>query len=53
MPHSSNHELKPIDIKLNHGDIYIMSKKQPDTIGKQRSKVRACSPCCWTHKIYK
>ena len=40
MPHSSNHELKPIDIKLNHGDIYIMSEKATGYDWKQRSKVR-------------
>tara|TARA_B100000242_G_scaffold256164_2_gene199461 strand:+ start:1831 stop:2646 length:816 start_codon:yes stop_codon:yes gene_type:complete len=40
MPHSSNHESKPIDIKLNHGDIYIMSEKATGYDWKQRSKVR-------------
>ena len=40
MPYSSNHELNPIDIKLNHGDIYIMSEKATGYDWKQRSKVR-------------
>ena len=40
MPHSSNHTLTPIDIKLNHGDIYIMSEKATGYDWKQRSKVR-------------
>ena len=40
MPGSSEHTLNPIDIKVNHGDIYIMSEKATGYDWKSRSKVR-------------
>lgn len=39
MPDSSEHTLNPIDIKVNHGDIYIMSEKATGYDWKSRSKV--------------
>ena len=40
MPGSSDHTLEPVDIRLNHGDIYIMSEKATGFDWKKRSKVR-------------
>ena len=40
LPGSSEHELEPTDIKLNHGDVYIMSEKATGWDWKSRSKVR-------------
>ena len=37
---SSEHTLEPTDIKLNHGDVYIMSEKATGWDWKLRSKVR-------------
>lgn len=40
MPYSSEHSVEPTDIKINHGDIYIMSEKATGFDWKKRSKVR-------------
>ena len=40
LPGSSEHTLEPTDIKLNHGDVYIMSEKATGYDWKSRSKVR-------------
>ena len=40
LPGSSDHTLEPTDIKLNHGDVYIMSEKATGWDWKLRSKVR-------------
>jgi alkylated DNA repair dioxygenase AlkB len=40
LPASSDHTLEPTDIKLNHGDVYIMSEKATGWDWKLRSKVR-------------
>ena len=40
LPGSSEHTLQPIDIKLNHGDVYVMSEKATGYDWKSRSKVR-------------
>ena len=40
LPHSSDHTLQPTDIKLNHGDVYVMSEKATGWDWKLRSKVR-------------
>lgn len=40
LPGSSNHTLQPIDIKVDHGDVYIMSEKATGYDWKSRSKVR-------------
>jgi len=40
MPGSSEHTHKPIDVEVNHGDIYIMSEKATGFDWKKRSKVR-------------
>lgn len=40
LPFSSEHTCDPIDININHGDIYIMSEKASGFDWKSRSKVR-------------
>jgi alkylated DNA repair dioxygenase AlkB len=40
LPGSSDHTLQPTDIKLNHGDVYVMSEKATGWDWKSRSKVR-------------
>jgi len=40
LPGSSEHTLSPIDIEVNHGDVYIMSEKATGFDWKHRSKVR-------------
>jgi len=40
LPFSSEHTYDPIDININHGDIYIMSEKATGFDWKSRSKVR-------------
>ena len=40
LPGSSEHTLQPTDIKLNHGDVYVMSEKATGWDWKLRSKVR-------------
>lgn len=40
LPGSSDHNLEPTDIKLNHGDVYIMSEKATGWDWKLRSRVR-------------
>ena len=40
LPGSSDHKFEPTDIKLNHGDVYIMSEKATGWDWKLRSKVR-------------
>ena len=40
LPGSSDHKFKPIDINLNHGDVYIMSEKATGFDWKKRSLVR-------------
>ncbi len=40
LPGSSEHTLEPTDIKLNHGDVYVMSEKATGYDWKSRSKVR-------------
>ena len=40
MPGSSEHKHKPIDIELNHGDVYVMSEKATGFDWKSRSLVR-------------
>ena len=39
-PHSSDHLFEPINVKLHHGDIYIMSEKATGNDWRQRSNVR-------------
>tara|TARA_Y100000814_G_scaffold231030_1_gene174922 strand:+ start:91 stop:918 length:828 start_codon:yes stop_codon:yes gene_type:complete len=50
MPGSSEHILKPIDININHGDIYVMSEKATGFDWKSRSKVRVVHAA--GHKSY-
>jgi alkylated DNA repair dioxygenase AlkB len=40
LPGSSEHTLEPIDINVNHGDVYIMSEKATGNDWRLRSKVR-------------
>ena len=40
LPGSSEHTLEPVDINVNHGDVYIMSEKATGFDWKSRSKVR-------------
>lgn len=40
LPGSSENQFNPIDLKVEHGDIYIMSKKATGYDWKKRSKVR-------------
>ena len=40
MPGSSEHKHEPVDVTVNHGDVYIMSEKATGFDWKLRSKVR-------------
>ena len=40
MPRSSEHKHSPVDVVVNHGDIYIMSEKATGFDWKKRSRVR-------------
>ena len=51
MPGSSEHSCDPVDLVVNHGDIYIMSEKATGYDWKKRSKVyfsyvRNTEPAC-------
>merc|ERR1712099_129604 len=40
MPGSSDHTHSPVDIQLNHGDVYVMSEKATGFDWRLRSRVR-------------
>lgn len=40
MPGSSEHTLSPVDIRVSHGDVYVMSEKATGFDWKYRSRVR-------------
>lgn len=40
LPHSSAHTLPPIDLRVGHGDIYVMSEKATGHDWRKTSKVR-------------
>jgi alkylated DNA repair dioxygenase AlkB len=40
MPGSSEHTLQPVDIRVSHGDVYVMSEKATGWDWRRRSRVR-------------